>query len=258
MALGSLPPWLQISPKDYLLATQAGVQAGHAIANSAQLAFEKQQQLQMEQEKAKAQLAQQAIENAAQRLAAERLEQYRRDEVANRQQQLGIEQQRLRGLDIQQQRADDLARHQMAMEQQKLQADKTRDYGAPAFMDVPGIPGAKISYRPGSPGMHAFNAPRQQGQLSQGQALNALKTVASLQETDPSVTNAIPYLKSIAFPGGVAAPYAPRDPKERQANTVYRTPKGAFLWTGKSWDNVPTQTPLSQPTTTDQSDGDSE
>lgn len=176
--LGGLPPWLQISPSDYLRATQAGVQAGHAIADSAQRAFEEQQRMQMAQEHAKAQLAQQAIENAAQRLAAERLEQYRRDEVANRQQQLGIEQQRLRGLDIQQQRADDLARHQMAMEQQKLQADKTRDYGEPVVKDLG--EGYQAIYRPGSPGLH-LKMPRNSGGLTANVAGNLLKNLPEFE-----------------------------------------------------------------------------
>lgn len=137
MALGSLPPWLQINPREYLLATQAGVQAGHAIAESARLAFEEQQKMQMAAEHQKAQLAQQAIENAAQRLAAERLENYRQQEVAARNAQLGIENKRLGSLDIQQQRADEMARHNQAMEEARLNARP--EAGITTLPDAPGF-----------------------------------------------------------------------------------------------------------------------
>lgn len=130
MALGSLPPWLQISPRDYLLATQAGVQAGHAIAESTQRAWEQEQQMRMAEERQKTQLAQQAIENAAQRLAADRLEQYRQSEVANRKAELGIQQQGLglrgEGLDIQRQKIEDLSKsnQQKIIDAEQRQKDR--------------------------------------------------------------------------------------------------------------------------------------
>ena len=63
MALGSLPPWLQINPRDYLLATQSGVQAGHAIADSAQRAFEEQQRMKMAADAQQQSQQQQVFEN---------------------------------------------------------------------------------------------------------------------------------------------------------------------------------------------------
>lgn len=114
MALGSLPPWLQINPRDYLLATQAGAQMGHAISDATTRAFEEQERMKMAAEHQKSVLAQQAIENAMQRLAAERLENYRQQEVKNREAELGIQRQGLglrgEGLDIQRQRVEDLAK----------------------------------------------------------------------------------------------------------------------------------------------------
>lgn len=114
MALGSLPPWLQINPRDYLLATQAGAQMGHAISDATTRAFEEQERMKMAAEHQKSVLAQQAIENAAQRLAAERLENYRQQEIKNREAELGIQRQGLglrgEGIDIQRQRVEDLAK----------------------------------------------------------------------------------------------------------------------------------------------------
>lgn len=137
MALGSLPPWLQINPRDYLLATQAGAQMGHAISDATTRAFEEQERMKMAAEHQKSVLAQQAIENAAQRLAAERLENYRQQEVAARNAQLGIESKRLGALDIQQQRADELARHNMEMEKAKLAAHP--EAGITTLPDAPGF-----------------------------------------------------------------------------------------------------------------------
>lgn len=114
MALGSLPPWLQINPRDYLLATQAGVQAGHAIAESTQRAWEEQERMKMAAEQQKSAAQQRAIENAAQRLAADRLEQYRQSEIANRTSELGIQRQGLglrgEGLDIQRQKVEEIGK----------------------------------------------------------------------------------------------------------------------------------------------------
>lgn len=50
MPLDSLPSWLSVSPRDFLLATQAGVQAGSAIAESTRRAFEQQQQFLIKQQ----------------------------------------------------------------------------------------------------------------------------------------------------------------------------------------------------------------
>lgn len=122
MALGSLPPWLNITPSQFLAATEAGTNAGQRIAEAAQRAWEEDQRMRMTQ-------AQQAIENAAQRLAAERLEQYRRGELANAQARLGIEQQGLglrgRGLDIEQAHNQDLLR--LGEERNKSTAEREAD-----------------------------------------------------------------------------------------------------------------------------------
>lgn len=120
--LGQLPPWLNITPSQFLAATEAGTSAGQRISEAAQRAWEEDQRMRMTQ-------AQQAIENAAQRLAAERLEQYRRGELANAQARLGIEQQGLglrgQGLDIQRQRAEDMLK--LGEERNKSAAEREAD-----------------------------------------------------------------------------------------------------------------------------------
>lgn len=215
MSLGSLPSWLQISPSDYLRATQAGVQAGHAIAESTQRAWEEQERMKMAADQHAAQLSQQAIENAAQRLAADRLEQYRQQEVEARKQQLGIEQKRLGSLDIQQQRADDLAKHYANMEEAKMRQDERlqtgKQYGEPVFADIPGVPGAKITYRPGSPGSHVIIPPRSGGLLTPNVAASVLRNLPEIERNmKMSGTNSMTYkygpqLLNSAL-GGMAAP----------------------------------------------------
>src|SRR5438045_3568200 len=111
MALGSLPPWLSINPRDFVLATQAGVQAGHAIADSVSRAWEENQRMQMANQRAQEADQQHEVDTAMARLAADRLEQYRQSEIANRKAELGLHQQGLQldlgREDIQQQRVDE-------------------------------------------------------------------------------------------------------------------------------------------------------
>ncbi len=90
-----LPSWLQISPSDYLRAVEAGTRAGLSIRQANEAAFEHGQRMQMAQEAQQQHEKQLAIENAVQRLAQERLEEYRQGELKNQQARLGIEQQGL-------------------------------------------------------------------------------------------------------------------------------------------------------------------
>lgn len=90
-----IPPWLDVSPSDFLKATQAGAQLGHAIADSTQRAWEEQARMQMAQQEQDTKQQQLAVENAQQRLAADRLEQYRQQEASARRDQLGLEKQGL-------------------------------------------------------------------------------------------------------------------------------------------------------------------
>lgn len=119
MALGNLPPWLSVQPSDFVHAAAAGAQLGHAIADSTLRAWEEQARMRMAAQEAQAnreQHAQQvAVENAMNRLAADRLEAYRQSEIANRKAELGLQQQGLglRGesVDITRQRAEDLSKN---------------------------------------------------------------------------------------------------------------------------------------------------
>ncbi len=104
MALEGLPPWLQVSPRDFVLAAAQGAQLGHQIADSTMRAWEEQARMRMASQEAEARRQQAAyqheVETAANRLAADRLEQYRQSEIANRKAELGL---RGQGLDIERQ-----------------------------------------------------------------------------------------------------------------------------------------------------------
>ena len=214
---------------------------GHAISDATTRAFEEQQRMKMAEDRQKAQLAQQAIENAAQRLAAERLEQYRRDEVANRQAQLGIETKRLGALDIQQQRADELMRHNMEMEKAREaargQASVTTLPEAPGYTFLRNPSGALTPLqRPTRPGSELE---RTRLQLS---AFNSMAPKGLEDPTSPDYqarTNAVGGILRKLNPE-LAIPDAPKDPKTRKPNATYKTPKGVFTWTGNGW-VLPTQ-----------------
>lgn len=139
MALGSLPPWLNVTPADFVHAAAAGAQLGHTIAASTLQAWEEQARMRMAAQEAAAnreQHAQQvAVENAMNRLAADRLEAYRQQEVANRQKELGIQEKGLglrgEGLDIQRQRAEDA----LTLGQGRLAESKERESDRQAQRD---------------------------------------------------------------------------------------------------------------------------
>lgn len=231
MALGSLPPWLQINPSQYLAAVEAGTNAGQAIANASQRAWEENQRMQMQQQ-------QQAIENAAQRLAAERLDAYRQAELKNSQDRLGIEQQRLGSMDIAQQRADEIARHNMAIEQEKA---NTLSRGAQPITH-PEFPGYVFLKNPSGAEIPIVRPPHPKNPLDSARfQLSALNAMAPKGSEDPTSadyqtrTNAVgKILQSLSGVAPQIEP-APSDPKQRKANTAYRTPKGIYTWTGSGW-----------------------
>lgn len=78
----ALPPWLQISPRDYLAAVEAGTRAGLSIREANQQAWENAQRMQLAQENAQRQ-------DLANRLQQERLDQYRQQELANARSRIG-------------------------------------------------------------------------------------------------------------------------------------------------------------------------
>lgn len=217
MALGSLPPWLNVQPSDYLHAAAAGAQLGHAIADSTLRAWEEQARMRMAAQEAQAnreqRAQQQAIDNAMTRLAADRLEQYRQSEIANRQAELGLQQQGLglreKGLGVQEareaeaeRRGDEIARHNQAMEEARLKSAEQQGklYGEPVYSDIPGMPGVKAAYRPGSPGIHIITPSRSVGDLTASQAASLLTKIPQLADLDPSITNEVANLRRLAFP----------------------------------------------------------
>ena len=139
MALGGLPPWLNVQPSDFVHAAAAGATLGHAIADSTMRAWEEQARMRMAAQEAAAnreQHAQQlAVDNAMARLAADRLEAYRQSEIANRKAELGLQEKGLglrgEGLDIQRQRAEDA----LTLGQGRLAESKERESDRQAQRD---------------------------------------------------------------------------------------------------------------------------
>ena len=103
--MAPLPPWVSVNPRDFVQAASAGATLGHAIADSTMRAWQEQAAMRQAAQEAAANReshAQQvAVENAMNRLAADRLEAYRQSEIANRQKELGLEEKRLLPNEIQ-------------------------------------------------------------------------------------------------------------------------------------------------------------
>ncbi len=141
------PSWVSVSPRDFVLAAAQGAQLGHAIADSTLRSWEEQARMRMASQEAAARREQEAyqheVETAANRLAADRLEQYRQSEIANRQKELGLEEKRLLPNEIQQQRADEYARHNMEMERLRetaaAKANVRPEAGITTLPDAPGF-----------------------------------------------------------------------------------------------------------------------
>ncbi len=200
MALGSLPPWLQINPSDFLHATAAGAQLGNTIYDQATRAFENQQRLQMEHEQNQSKLAQQAIENAMTRLAADRLENYRQQEAKATQDRIALEKEGLdtsdRRADILEARANELVRHNQAMEEARTQALKTRpEAGITTLPEAPGFTFLKNPSGALTPLVRPAHLQNDlQRQSLQLRALNSMAPTASEDVASPmyqSRTNAI-------------------------------------------------------------------
>lgn len=145
--LYSLPPWLSVTPQDFLAATQAGAQLGKSISDSAQRAWEEQQRMQMAAQQQEARMQQLAVENAQQRLAADRLEAYRQQEVANRQAQLAAEREGLglrKGqLDVEGRRADEQARRNAILEGIRMDAETRKEQEALRKANAPAFHGGQ-------------------------------------------------------------------------------------------------------------------
>ncbi len=250
MALGGdLPSWLQINPRDFLLATQAGAQLGHTISEASQRAFENQQRMQMESKHQEQVQAQQAIENAMTRLAADRLENYRQQESKATQARIDLEKEGLdtsdRRADILESRANELIRHNQAMEAARQNALNARPEAG--ITTLPEAPGFTFLKNPSGALTPLLRPPRLENDIArqhlQLSALNAMAPKGAETEDMPSYqarTNAVGgILRSLQPQQAVGSnvPFAPAKASDRQVNTAYKTPKGVFLWSGKSWVN---------------------
>lgn len=264
----ALPPWLNINPSDYLRAVEAGTRAGLSIRQANQQAFENAQRMQMESEAHRERAKQLEVENAANRLAQERLEQYRQGELKNAQERFGIERQglglrqegmtqadqaRALGLDLRERSLKDTearteASQKMAGEKFDLQKQLAdlRDKSANKPMIKTLRDGRVVSIATDNK-VTPLTVPPRPDPIPDPPKPGMLEGLLSRLRhpfTDPgqSATG--------------ASLDAPADPKARKPNIKYRTPKGEFIWTGQGWKkpdagNIPLTVQPDQP---DQSD----
>lgn len=163
-----LPPWLSVNPGDFVRAAQAGSALGLQVAQAQNRADEAQREQEFRRWSLEQELRQRATELAA-----------RREEAARR---FGQEQAyNLERLSAQQ-------AHYGAMEARAKALAEGKQYGEPVINDIPGVPGAKYAYRPGSPGLHVINPPTQRSipltigerTLAQDQAKTAVEEEKAL------------------------------------------------------------------------------
>ena len=141
--------------------------------------------MRMEAESQNAKLQQFAMEQEAQRLAADRLEQYRQAEIENRKGELGIQEKRLGSMDIAQQRADEAARHNMAMEEARLNQDKMRPEAG--IVELPELPGFKLIKNPSGALTIAERPPHAQSPLERARLqMTGINAMAPRGAEDPS------------------------------------------------------------------------
>ncbi len=158
MPLEPLPPWLQVSPHDFVVAAAQGAQLGHAIADSTLRAWEEQARMRMASQEAAARREQAAYQHetqlAMERLANDRLEQYRQQEAANAKAGLGLRERELGSTEERnktlQQRADDADRHNQAMEKIREEAMVAQAKARPTagIVSLPDAPGFKFLQNP--------------------------------------------------------------------------------------------------------------
>ncbi len=193
MALGSLPPWLNVSPHDFVQAASSGATLGHAIADSTMRAWEEQARMRMAAQESAArresEAQQRQVDNAMARLSADRLEQYRQSEIANRKAELGLEEKRLGSLDTQQQRADEYARHNLAVEEQKSRSEEAKAKARPTagIVNLPDAPGYTFLQNP-SGALTPLNRPTRPGSdLERARIrLSALNAMVPKSGEDPT------------------------------------------------------------------------
>lgn len=134
---GSLPPWLSVNPGDFVRAAQAGSALGLQVAQAQNRADEAQREQEFRRWSLEQELRQRAAEMAARReQATNEFEQRNRYNIARSKAQQA---------------------HYDAMEAHAKSLSEGKQYGEPLIQDIPGVPGGKYIYRPGSPGVHIVN-----------------------------------------------------------------------------------------------------
>lgn len=225
-----IAPWLH--PINFIEAASAGAQAGihsRAVDNEAiqagdrlRLAYDQlnaNEQREQEAEANKMELAKASMALRSQQMDA--LEQYRQDQTQARNDALD----ETKGFHTGELASRDASR---ALREKLANERFARDYGAPQFMDVPGVPGAKYVFRGGSTGGHVINPQRPLNTAAMDERRLKIqaglpKMIASLEDMDPAsqqyaattnyIAQAQNYLKGGTIaPGAAAGPSAAAGP----------------------------------------------
>lgn len=155
--MAQIAPWLY--PKNFVEAMNAGAQAGLAVRRATdeeqqagdrlRLAYDQlasQEKRESEAARSKLELAHAAMALRARQ--ADAMEAYHQNQIAARNEALKQQQQYQNSA---------LALRQQAMDERK----SGKEYGDVEYQDVPGVPGAKVALRKGSPGMHVIQPQRE-------------------------------------------------------------------------------------------------
>ncbi len=218
-------PWLH--PLDFVKAMSEGAQAGihsRAVDNEAiqagdrlRLAYDQlnaNEQREQEAEANKMELAKASMALRSQQMDA--LEQYRQDQTQARNDALD----ETKGFHTGELASRDASR---ALREKLANERFARDYGAPQFMDVPGIPGAKYAFRGGSTGGHVIMPVRPASTatldlkrlaIQKGLATEIAKANDIADKTSPEYQAATNYIAQAQnyLKGGTIAPGAAAGP----------------------------------------------
>ena len=174
----ALPPWLQINPRDYLAAVEAGTRAGLSIRQASEQAWENAQRMQMEQQAQQERQQQLGVENQQNRLAQEQLDRYRQQQAATAAQRATIADANEKAMqNFRQAETTETARHNLVSEATASANAKGKEYGDIESLDLGD--GYKAVFRKGSPGFHLVPPSKSPG-LTPTAAGNLLKNLPEI------------------------------------------------------------------------------
>jgi len=265
MALSQIPPWLSVSPSDFVKAASMGAQAGLAVARMNQAAgeaaanraqrgnefaaqqqlrqFERQMQMQMQAEQLQAQREKAQAELQA-RMA------YNMSNLGLRQQALAAQEEKAKQTFGFREKAEGRLQEGLGLEKTRVQqaADREKRLAEQAANPAPKYMTETIEASPGSPAVPAVPAiPYQKKSLFGIDALWPDQQAVPGTPAIPAVPahgalripRAIPPgLQGATAPAAPAAfPAAPKSPKDREKGASYEIPgKGPYTWNGDAWE----------------------